>query len=63
VRILLPNEWYWDIPDGEEIKLNILETLKFQNKNDGEIQKASMNDNEMQDIKRNLDGGKKDMKE
>ena len=63
MRILLPNEWYWDIPDGEEIKLNILETLKFQNKNDGEIQKASMNDNEMQDIKRNLDGGKKDMKE
>jgi len=33
VGILLPKEQYWDIPDTEEIKLYILETIKFQAKN------------------------------
>jgi len=62
VGILLPKERYWGIPDLEEIKLNILETTKFQDKNDGEIQKASRDANEIQDIKRHLDEGKKEIK-
>jgi len=45
VGILLPKERYWDIPDTEEIKLDILETTEFQDKDEGEIQKASNADN------------------
>ena len=60
--ILLPKERYWDIPKREEIKLDILETTRFQDKNEGEIQKASNVDKEIQDIKRNLDHGRKEMK-
>ena len=37
VGILLPTEPYVDIPDTAEIKLDILETTKFQDKNGGEI--------------------------
>jgi len=60
--ILLPRERYWDIPETEEIKLEALETTEFQDKDKGEIQKASNVDNEIQDIKRNLDKGRKVMK-
>jgi len=62
VGILLPKERYWDIPETEEIKLDILETTEFQDKNKGELQKASKDDNEIMDIKRNLDEGRKEMK-
>ena len=58
----MPKERYWDIPDTEEIKLDVLETTKFQDKNEGEIQEASRDDNEIQDIKRNLNEGKKKRK-
>jgi len=51
VGILLPKERYWDIPETEEIKLDVLETTEFQDKDEGEIQKASNVDNEIQDIK------------
>ena len=62
VGILLPKERYWDIPDTEAIKLDMLETTEFQDKNEGEIQKASNDDAEIQDVKRNLDEGRKEMK-
>ena len=39
-----------------------METTEFQDKDKGEIQKASNVDNEIQDIKRNLDEGRKEMK-
>jgi len=39
-----------------------LETTEFQDKGEGEIQKASEVDNEIQDIKRNLDEERKEMK-
>ena len=60
--ILLPKERYWDIPDTEEMKLEALETTGFQDKNEGEIQKPRKDDKEIQDIKRKLDEGKKEMK-
>jgi len=62
VGILLPKERYWDTPETEQIKLDILETTEFQDKDEGEIQKASSSDNEIQDIKRDLDEGRKVMK-
>jgi len=62
VGILLPKERYWDIQDTEEIKLDILETTEFRDKNEEEIQKASNDDAEIQDVKRNLDEGRKEMK-
>jgi len=62
VGILLPKDRYWDIPQTEEIRLDILETTEFRDKNKGEIQKPSKYDNEIQDIKRNLDEGKTEMK-
>jgi len=62
VRILLPKEGYWDIPETEEIKLEVWEMTEFQDSDKGEIQKASNVDNEIQDIKRNLDEGRKEMK-
>jgi len=62
VGILLPKERYWDIPETQEINLDILETTEFQDKNEGEIKKASNVDNKMQDINRNLDEGRKEMK-
>jgi len=37
VGILLPKEQYWDIPETEERKLNILNTTEFQDKDEGEI--------------------------
>ena len=39
-----------------------METTEFRDKDEGEIQKASKNDNEIQDIKSNLDEGKTEMK-
>jgi len=63
VKIVLPKERYWDIADAEEIKVDMLEATEFQDKKGGEIQKASKNDDEIQDIKRNLDEGKTEMKE
>jgi len=62
VGILLPKERYWDIPETEEIKLEVWETTEFQDKDEGEIQKASNVDKEIQDIKRNLGEGRKEMK-
>ena len=62
VGILLPKEREGDIPETEGIKLNILETTEFRDKDNGEIEKASKNDNEILDIKRNLDEGRKEMK-
>jgi len=53
VGILLPKERYWDIPESEGIKLDVLKTNEFQDKDEGEIQKASNVDNEIQDIMRN----------
>ena len=58
----MPKEPYWDIPDTEEIMLDILETTTFQDKNEGAIPKASMDDDKIQDINRNLNEGKKEMK-
>jgi len=46
VGILLPKERDRDIPDTEEIKIDVLETTIFQDINEGEIQKASRDDNE-----------------
>jgi len=60
--ILLPKERYWDIPDIEEIKLDMFETTEFRDMTEGEIQKASNDDAEIQDMKRNLDEGRKEMK-
>ena len=60
--ILLLKEGYWDILETKEIKLDILETTQFWDKDEGEIQRASKDDNEIQDIKRTLDEGKKEMK-
>jgi len=51
VGILLPKERYWDIPEMEKVKLDVLETMEFQDKDEGEIQKAS-----------NVDEGRKEMK-
>jgi len=62
VGILFPKERYWDIPETEEIKLEVLETTEFQDEDEGEIQKASNVDNEIPDIKKNLDEGRKEMK-
>jgi len=62
VGVLLPKERYWDIQETEEIKLDILETTEFQDKDKGEIQKASKVDNDIQEIKRNLDEGRQEMK-
>jgi len=62
VGILLPKERYWNMPDTKEIKLDMLETTEFRDKNEGEIQKASNHDAEIQDRKRNLDEGRKEMK-
>jgi len=60
--ILRPKERYWDIPETEELKLNVLETTEFQDNDAGGIQKGSTIDNEIQNIKRNLDQGREEMK-
>jgi len=60
--ILRPKERYWDIPETEEIRLDVLETTEFQDKDEGEIQKASRVDDDIQNIKKNLDEGRKEMK-
>jgi len=62
VGIVIPKDRYWDIPETEKIRIDILETTKFRDQDEGEIQKASTNDNEIQDIKRNLAKGKTEMK-
>jgi len=62
VGILLPKERYWDIPESEEINVDILETTKFDDKDEGEIQKTSKVDDKIQDIKRNLGKERKEMK-
>jgi len=62
VGILLPKERYWEISETEEIKPDVFETTEFQDKNEGEIQKASNVDKEIQDIKKNLDEGRKEIK-
>jgi len=62
VGILLPKERCWNILETEDIKLEVLETTEFQDKDEGEIQKASNDDDEIQNIKKNLHEGKKEMK-
>jgi len=62
VGILQPKKRYRDIPETDEIKLGVLETTEFQDKDEGEIQKVSKVDDEIQAIKRNLDEGRKEMK-
>jgi len=57
VGILLPKERYLDIPETEEIKLGVLERTEVQDKDEGEIQRVTNVDNEIQDIKRNLEEG------
>jgi len=59
VGILLPRERYWDIPDSVRMKLDVLETIEFQDKNKEEIQEASRDDDQIQEIRRNLDEEKK----
>ena len=49
-------------PETDEVTLDVLEKTEFQDKDEGEIQKASNVDNEIQDIKRNWDEGSKEMK-
>jgi len=43
------------------MKLYVLETTEFHDQDEGEIHKASSVDNEIQDIKRNLDEGRTGM--
>ena len=62
VGILLPKERYRKIPETEEIKLDVLEATELQDKDEWEIQKASKVDDDIQEIKRNLDQGRKEMK-
>jgi len=62
VGIILPKERYGDIPDTEKIKLDMVETTEFRDKNEGEIQKPSNDDAEIQGIRRNLDEGRKERK-
>jgi len=57
----LPKEQYWDISDTEEIKLALIDATEFQDKYEAEIQKASKVNSEIQDIKSNLDKGKKEI--
>jgi len=59
VGILLAKGRYWDIPEIEYIKLDVVETTEFRDKPEGEIQRASKEYNEIQTIKRNLDEGQK----
>ena len=58
----MPKERDWDIPETEEITLDVLQTREFQDKSEGEIQKTSSVDDEIQDIKKHLDEGRKEMK-
>jgi len=62
VGILLPKQRYWNIPETEEIKRDILEATEFEDKDEGEIQKASKVVDDIPEIKRNLDEGTKEMK-
>jgi len=62
VGILLPKERYWDIPETKDFNLDIMETTEFRDKQEGEIQRARKDDNEIQTIKRNLDEERKEMK-
>jgi len=62
VGILLAKERYWDTPGTEDIELKVLETTEFQDKDEEEIQKASRDDDEIPNIKKNVDEGRKEMK-
>jgi len=39
------------------MKLDVVEATEFRDKDEGEIQKASKDNNKIQDIERNLDEG------
>jgi len=60
--LLLPKEQSWEIPDNEEIKLDLVGSSEFRDKDKGEIQEASKVNDEIQDIKSNLHKGAKEMK-
>ena len=62
VGILLHKERYWDIPEGEEIKIEEMELAGFQDKDEGKIQHAYDKDNEIQAIRKNLENNVKEMK-
>jgi len=62
VGILLPNERYWDIPETEDINLEMMEPSEFRDKDEREIQRGGKNDNEIQTIKKNLDEERKERK-
>ena len=58
---LLPREC-WDIPEEEEIKIEEMKLVEFQDKDEGMIQQAYKTDNEIQAIKDDLEKGFKEMK-
>ena len=60
--ILLPKEKYWNIPENEEVKLEEIELVEFQDKDEGKIQQAYDKDDKIQAIKENLKKGVKEMK-
>ena len=60
--ILLPKEAYWDIPEELEVKIEEMELAKFQDKDEGKIQQAYNEDDEIQAIKKNLQKGVTEMK-
>ena len=62
VGILLPKEQYWNIPEGEEIKIEEMKLAEFQDKDEGKIQQAYNKDNEIQTIRKNLENNTKEMK-
>jgi len=59
----LPQGRYWDIPDTEEIQLDIVETTHFPDRGEGEVQRASKAYNEIPNIKRNQDEGRRERSE
>ena len=58
---MLPREC-WDIPEGEEIKIEQMKLGEFQDKDDRRIPRAYNRDNEIHAIKNNLEKGVKEMK-
>jgi len=62
VGILLTRKRYWDIPDTENIKLDMFGATEFYDEDEGKIPELSQRDDEIQAIKWSLDKGAKEMK-
>jgi len=62
VGSLLLKEHYQEMPDAEEMILDLFETTEFQDKDEGEIQKASKMDKEINDMKGNYDKAEQKLK-